>query len=117
MSVAIEYFERAKRGMITSLVEPGQQILKLDINSQRSRFVYDLEAGAEFDNDYGTALAMRIARSPFEFRDCSRIVVRCKQFPDVLPILNQVCDKLDTEIHPVIKTRDDLTSQYGIVFK
>src|SRR5216684_3910162 len=103
--------------MIASLVEPGQQILKLNINSQRPRFVNDLEAGTKFDNDYGTALTMGIARSDFDFRDGAWIVVGCKQFLYFLPILNQVLNEFHSETHPVIDTGDDLPSQYGILFK
>src|SRR5690348_11544636 len=100
--------------MIPTLIQPSNESLDVDVDSERSRFINKLEAGSELQTDDAAALLMGIANAHSNLDEHAGIIIRSEACTNLRPIPTEMMQKFQSVVDPLIDNTHRQAGQHWI---
>src|SRR5205085_12262111 len=86
MEALVQYPQDAKWGMVAPRIEPGKQLLKMQVDCQRARFIDQAQARRKLQEEGAAPTLMEISDAAGDLAKLTRLAFRGEHPANLLPI-------------------------------
>src|SRR5438105_13663603 len=114
MGASIQDGQRLKGGVSPTVIEPDQELLKMNIDRQGSGLVDHLATRCEFRAQDGSAASMPVSQVSLYCLERAWIGIEGQRRPNVLPIRAEVLQEFEAGRDPVLNAHGHLACEHRI---